>query len=103
MTYTDHNEELYRSILEIYFNSSGNAMEKLKTAYENKDIRNYEIVVHSIKSTSLSIGAEELSAKAKKLEYAARDGDIDFVRENHDELLSIYDEVIAEIGQILEK
>lgn len=103
LTYTDHNEELYRSILEIYFNSSGNAMTKLKTAFEKEDVHGYEIVIHSIKSTSLSIGAEKLSAKAKKLEYAAKDGDFDFIKEHHDEVLAIYDEVIAEIGRMLGK
>ncbi|MBQ8826935.1 MAG: response regulator [Oscillospiraceae bacterium] len=103
LNYTDHSEELYRSILEIYYNSSGNAMRKLKTAFENEDIRNYEIVVHSIKSTSLGIGAEELSSKAKQLEYAAKDGDTDFIRTHHEDVVKLYNEVIKEIGHMLGK
>lgn len=101
--YTDHNPELYRSILEIYYNSSGNAMQKLKAAFEKEDIKNYEIIAHSIKSTSLSIGAEEFSAKAKKLEYAAKNGDADYIRENHGEIVELYDKVIEETARILGK
>ena len=103
LNYTDHSEELYRSILEIYYNSSGNAMRKLKSAYEADDIKNYEIVVHSIKSTSLGIGAENLSAKAKQLEFAAKDGDTEFIKAHHDEVVKLYDEVIKEIGHMLGK
>ena len=44
-----------------------------------KALRQYEVKVHSMKSTSGMIGAVPLSGIAKLLEYAARDGKADFV------------------------
>jgi len=35
-------------------------------------------------------GAAELSEKAKELEYAARDGEIDYIHENHDAMMEAY-------------
>ena len=52
------------------------------------------------KSTSLTIGAEELSEKARALEQAGRNGDTEYIRQNHSELLEAYDKVCRSIQEL---
>ena len=74
LEYCAGDEEIYREIIEGYLEEDRRA--ELVKYYETDDLANYRVVAHAIKSTSLTIGATELSAKAKALEYAAADGRI---------------------------
>ena len=65
------------------------------------DLANYRVVVHAIKSTSLTIGAVELSEKAKALELAAADGDADYVRAHNDEMVAMYSDILHKIQEAL--
>ena len=76
--------------------------EKIQAAFDSGDWKNYQILVHALKSTSLSIGAENLSEQAKSLELAAKDDKIDEIRANHGDLMTNYEKVRAEIKQWLE-
>ena len=58
------------------------------------------IKAHALKSTSLTIGAEELSEKARALEQAGRNGDTEYIRQNHSELLEAYDKVCRSIQEL---
>ena len=49
--------------------------DKIQAAFDSRDVKNYQVLVHGLKSTSLLIGAEDLSERAKKLELAAN-GDL---------------------------
>ena len=61
------------------------------------DWANYRILVHALKSTSLSIGAVSLSERAKTLEMAARDGDIRYIEANHAGCMADYRALLAGI------
>ena len=63
------------------------------------DPKNYEIKVHSIKSNSKAIGATELSELARELEDAAKNGDMDRIRDKHEELIHQY----MRVREVLEK
>lgn len=76
--------------------------EKIQEAYDSADWKNYEILVHALKSTSLSIGAEILSEQAKALELAAKDNKFDKIRAEHGDLIAVYQKVCAEIKKWLE-
>ena len=67
---------------------------QLQTAFDNGDLDNYRVTVHGIKSASLTIGAQLLSDHAKALEFAARDGKEDFIREKHEDLMKEYSAAI---------
>ena len=55
-----------------------------------KDIRNYTIKVHALKSSSKLVGAMELSELAEALENAGNDNDSKYIDDNTKELLSLY-------------
>ena len=42
-----------------------------------------------------------ISAKAKALEYAAADGDANFIRENNDEMVALYSDILQKIREAL--
>ena len=71
--------------------------EILQKAYEEKSWKDYEIKVHSLKSTSLNIGAEELSEQAKGLEFAAKDEDESYIEEHHARVMEQYGKLLEEL------
>ena len=75
---------------------------KIEDAFAAQDWKNYQILVHALKSTSLSIGATDLSERAKALEFAAKDNDIEKILANHGELMTVYKKVREEISHWLE-
>ena len=66
-------EDLYRQVLESYLEQGKEDKETLPDYYNTKKWRDYAIVAHAIKSSSLSIGAVGLSELAKTLEFAGKD------------------------------
>ncbi len=99
LEYCAGDEEIYREVLEGYLEEDRRA--ELARCFEAEDLAAYRVNAHAIKSTSLTIGATELSAKAKALEYAAADGDLNFVRENNDEMVAMYSDILDKIRAAL--
>lgn len=106
MTYCGDSDELFMIILQTYCEEFEDRIKKLRDFYEQKDIDNYRIVAHSLKSTSLNIGAVALSEEARSHEFAARDknwepiaADIDRLLENYravnEEALKLSEEIMA--------
>ena len=54
---------------------------KLPVDVDEEKLRLYKVQVHAMKSSSLMIGAVGVSALAKRLEFSARDGRMDVIRE----------------------
>ena len=97
LRYSGNNAAMYGNMLDIYFNNSTEITERLTDAFDSNDIKNYEIVVHSLKSTSLGIGAEKLSEEARLLEKAAKGNDFDYIKAHHKETMELYRSVLYEI------
>jgi len=86
-------EEFYLEMLKMYCTEHEAKCQELITLYENGDWADYAIKAHALKSTSLTIGAEEVSQQAKALELAGKSEDIAFIRENHEKLLQSHREL----------
>ena len=93
------NREFYEEILKEYLQSDKAA--ELEDYYAAGDWSNYKIVVHALKSTSLTIGAVSLSEEAKALEMAAKNGDEDYIVSQHQAVMEKYRELRAKLGEIL--
>lgn len=78
----------YEEMLKEYL--KGDKRIPMKQFYEEEDWENYRITVHALKSTSLTIGALELSEQAKGLELAVKGADTDYVRAHHAEVIEKY-------------
>ena len=83
-------ETLYRTILGEYLQGAETHMANLRKYYEAGDWKNYGIQVHTLKSTSRTIGAEALSATAAELEKASYREDEEFIRRTHGIMMQEY-------------
>jgi len=63
----------------------------------------YTIYVHALKSASASIGAKELSEKAKALEAAGKQGDFAYIKQNNPDFLKALEVVLDKINNDLKK
>ena len=64
--------------------------EEIDMLFESGRIDDYSTKVHGLKSSVKVIGARELSEKAKLLEKAGKDNDLDYIKENHDSMIVLY-------------
>ena len=75
MKYSGGDENLYREILSDYMDSIEEKADIIEKAVEESDLETYTIEVHSLKSTSKSIGAMELSELALDLESSGKNSE----------------------------
>ena len=102
MGYTGGIEDAYYEILEVYVRKGEEKRVQINSYAETADWKNYIIEVHALKSTSLSIGAVELSELAKKLELAGKAGDYDTIVKENGALSELYGQVISEGSKLVE-
>lgn len=90
-----NDEGFYREMIGIYVDQNHkNAIQK---AFEGEDWKEYRVNVHAVKSTSLNIGADAVSALALDLESAAKREDIPYIKEKHAGFMKEYDELLSEL------
>jgi CheY-like chemotaxis protein/HPt (histidine-containing phosphotransfer) domain-containing protein len=95
--------DFYETLLLQVGTEGKNKIESLKSFYAQQDWKNYEILIHSTKSSMKTIGALTLSEDALKLEMAAKGEDADYIKANHDRVIADYDKTITSILAALDK
>jgi len=98
LQYCGGNEEDYKEILQVYLSTGLQKIREIREKYKEEDWKNYTILVHALKSTSIGIGASELGKMAKELEMAGKEEDISYIQAHHKEVMHEYEEVLLEIG-----
>ena len=93
-------KDFYKDMLKEYIQSEKTA--SIEQYFESKDWDNYRVLVHALKSTSLTIGAVSLSEKAKALEMAAKDGKEDYILSHHREVMEDYKGLLNTLHEVLE-
>ncbi len=101
LDYCSGEEEFYREMLQMFHDQAQEKRDEIVSLYEGANWKDYAIKVHALKSTSLTIGAEELSGRAKELERAGKEGNTEYIRENHPLLLEMYGQVCESIEKYL--
>lgn len=104
------NKEAYAAILNTYYSEGLKYLEILPNLLEAGDIQLFTTDVHGIKSSSASIGAMEVSALFKELEFDGKAGDVDGIRrkfggylDKFREILSIVKEYLVSTGSFYEE
>ena len=97
MNYCMNDEEFYVEIIETYVQNDKRQL--IADAFAAENWKDYETYVHALKSTSLNIGAVELSEHAKALELAAKEGDYGYIRENHKKVFDEYSEMLNKVKE----
>ena len=75
--------------------------ERLNKAFEEEDWENYKIMIHGLKSSSMSVGLTLLAEQAMELEAAAKEGDINFIRTFHEEWMADYTNIRNRLSAII--
>ena len=95
------NKSFYTEMLESYCDSCDKNVARLRSGYDKKDWEEYQIVSHTLKSTSKTIGALEFSNRAKLMEESATNEDVDYVASHHEEFLTAYLELVKGVRKAL--
>ena len=95
--YSCGEDDLYLDLLSDYANSCEDKCKDLNSYLEKEDMKNYSILIHSLKSSSKMVGADMVSALAKDLEDASKKEDLDFIQINHDNFIESYKALVAKI------
>jgi len=97
IAYCGGDETFYDSMLLEYLRSYGEKKEKLGRYLAEGNLKDYSVNVHSLKSTSATIGAGILQSIAMKLEKASLAGDTETLKAEHPGMMEEYDRIIAAI------
>lgn len=97
--YCAGSEELYIQCLKDYCNNGRDKI--IEQTCEAKDWNRYKVEVHALKSTSRTLGFEALGDSAEKMQIAAETQDIQYINENHMEMLKELERIITIVSDCL--
>jgi PAS domain S-box-containing protein len=116
----DGNEETYLSIVSAYFAQIETTVGKIQTCAlvqdftaekssseetqpSEKDLKDYRILVHSLKSSSYTIGARHIGSMAEELEKAVFAGDIQYIKAHNASLIESLEKLIPVLKDFLDE
>ncbi len=85
----------YKNVLNVHATNGPDNIEKIRNLFKDRNIEDYTIYIHALKSSMASIGAETLSEMAKDMEQAGKDGNIAYIEAHHEEMMAEYERIIA--------
>ena len=97
LRYCAGEEGFYREMLRMFSAQSGEKREELDALFESGVWADYAVKAHALKSTSLTIGAQALSAQAKELEMAGKRGDGGYIQAHHSALMAAYEALCEQL------
>lgn len=87
-------EEGFKEIVAIFHAEGDRRRENLSHYYAQQDWKNYVICVHALKGNAKGIGADDLSAVAKELEFAGKENRIDYILQHHETMMAQHDALL---------
>ena len=95
--YSCGEEDLYIELLTDYAKNAEDKCATLASYLEDNSLSNYRVLIHSLKSSSKMIGADELSSLAKDLEDASARSDEEYVKSHHDDFAKRFKDLASKI------
>lgn len=92
----------YLKILQITFQYGTKQLQELRDYQKQQDYENYTIKIHSMKSTTMNLGAAGLSDMARKQEEAGKKGDYAYIDVHMEEFQKEYNILLEQIERVLE-
>ena len=99
MTYCMKDESFYLEMIESYVQED--KRELLEKEFAAASWENYQVYMHALKSTSLTIGADHMSEQAKTIELAVKSADFAYVQEHHAEVMKEYEKLLEQLDRDL--
>jgi signal transduction histidine kinase/CheY-like chemotaxis protein len=102
ITFTGGTQAAYKEVLALFCKDVEERMPLLRKTPEVDTLPALVIHIHSLKSASASIGAQNIAAQAAGLEAIGRAGDVGFIRESLPDFVDQLAELIKKINTALE-
>lgn len=96
--FASNNEELLEEIILEIAGECEERVDRIQSALKEKDMDSYQREAHSLKSLMATIGLNDLSESARKLEKAAEDKDIIFIQAESWSLISRYQDTCLKLN-----
>ncbi len=93
--------ETYNSTLEEFMSEINNRFSRLKQFKENKDLENYAIDIHALKSDSKYLGFIKLSEIALNQEMKAKENNIEYIDNDFSNLINELKRIIDIVKEYL--
>ena len=100
--YCQGDDELYRGILLDFASKALDTREYMDDRLEEGKLAEYEVKIHSVKSTARMIGASKLADMAQELETAADEGRMEDIRGPHEDAMRMYTKLAYGIKSALD-
>ena len=94
-------EEVLELVIDEIIKDHGLRLQRMEKALNEKDYDTYRIEAHAIKSNLATIGAKEMSERARQHEYAVKDNNFDFVLKDHEAFMNGYADLCKRMEQVL--
>lgn len=94
--------EQYRTVIGIVYKYAGEKIERVRELYEKRDIENYTIEVHALKSNAATVGAMRLSDLARSLEEAGKKNNLEIIERDTNKLIDSYTTFADDLRKCLE-
>lgn len=88
----------YGEMLAEFSSKAEEKTAELENFYKQKDWNNYKVLIHAAKSVLKTLGASELSERAKELEMAAKNGDEELIVNKHEGMMADYLELAKAVA-----
>ena len=93
--------ETYQEMLCDWYKEAQDKFNKIKEALNNKDMKNYSVEVHSLKSDARYFGIDKLAAISLDHELKSKENDIKYVSENFKNLENEFNKIIEIVSNYL--
>ena len=94
--------DMYNETLNTFINESKERIQRLEKYKSEKNMKDYSIDVHAMKSDSKYLGFKKLAEISYEHEMKSKENDINYVLEHYDELLNEYNRIINIIDKYFE-
>ena len=101
LQYCGNDAAFYEEILLRFAHDSDGRISRLDDALKESDMKAYQILAHTLKSSAKTAGAETLSELARLAEEAAKKADAEYLKEHHSELVNSCREAASSIVSAL--
>ena len=101
LNYAVDDEEFYRELLTTFVKTYDEKLKALNGFYNDKNWKEYQILVHALKSSSKTVGADRLSLMAFAQEQASKYNDEAVIYAGFNEMMSEYEKMIGIIKDAL--
>jgi HPt (histidine-containing phosphotransfer) domain-containing protein len=92
--------DFMHELIDTYCEETPGLLAQLRQAHSQNDAETFQRVAHSIKSSSASLGANELAAQARQLEAFGRDHTLQNVDQKLDALDAMYTQVAIALKEL---